>query len=154
MSSGIVEELFGERDETFTLGIGTGEELEEVRAEALRKQGFDAGQASLMAIFTRLSTGTWLIGDLRSTLRYGLIGGGMDRDAATRLVQRELRPGNVARCAILAAAVLRAFIIGEAEDQDSSAKKAPARRAARTRRAVKTDASDGAGSTDRAPSSD
>jgi len=154
MSTGVVEELFGEKDQAFLLTIGAAEELEEARAEDLRKRGFDAGQASLMAVFTRLSTGTFLVGDLRSTLRHGLIGGGMDRDAATRLVQRELVPGNIGRCAILASSVLRAFIIGDADDAKDKAKKPAPRRAGRTRRGAPTDGSDGAGSTGRAPSSD
>lgn len=155
MSTGVVEEQFGEREEVFLLTIGAAEELEEVRCEALRKMGFDAGQAGLMAIFTRLSTGTWLVGDLRSTLRYGLIGHGMERDPATRLVQRELVPGNMGRCAILASKVLRAFIIGDPEDAPKGGDPEKAEgSAAPIQPAAPTAASAGAGSTDRAPSSD
>lgn len=148
--SGMVEARFGEKVEAFSLTIGPAEELEEVRGEALRKQGFDVGQAALMAIFMRLSTQTWLIGDLRSTLRYGLIGAGMDRDAATRLVERELVPGNMGRCAVVASKVLQAFIVGEPDD---NSKKKPVR-PARTRRVAPTADSAGVGSTDRVPSSD
>lgn len=148
--SGVVQEPFGETEQTFLLTLGAAEELEEIRAEALRKRGvMDPGQASIMVMFTRLAGGSWLIGDARSVLRLSLIGGGMARDEATRLVEREVKPGALTRCTVIAARVLEKFLDGDPDDQpDGGSGKAEG--AAPHRHAAPTDDSGGVGSTDRA----
>lgn len=149
--AGMVRHLFGEIERDFLLTIGTAEELEETRAEALRKLGYDAGQAGVMAIFTRLTTNTWVVGDLRSVLRLSLVGAGMERETATRLVDRELTPGNMSAWAVLASKVLGGFLIGDPEDSPGGDAKKAEGAADPIPAAAPMDGSAGAGSTDRAP---
>lgn len=115
--SALVRRFFGEGDFDFALVIGPAEELEQVRCDALRKAGFDAGQGSIMAIKGRIAGGTFLLDDVRQTLRLGLIGAGMKREDAFRLVDRNLKPGHVLDAALVAADVLDALLSGDPDDQ-------------------------------------
>lgn len=116
-ASAQIVRFFGEADFAFALTIGPAQMLEEVRGEALRKQGFDPGASGLMAIQGRLADGTFLIGDIRETLRLGLIGGGMEREDAARLVDRHVVSGYLVKAAMLAGEVLYAALSGSPDDQ-------------------------------------
>ena len=41
-------------------------------------------------IYKRLSEGTWLINDIRETLRLGLIGGGLPQETARQLIEQHV----------------------------------------------------------------
>ena len=112
-----VTRFLGEGDFVFALTIGPAEQLEEVRGDALRLKGFGPGEGAIMAIQGRLSGGSFLIDDVRQTLRLGLIGGGMEPEAAFRLVERNLIPGTLVKAAIVAADVIDALLVGSPDDQ-------------------------------------
>lgn len=146
-----ITRFFGEGDYEFALTIGPAEQLEQVRGDAMRKLGFDAGQGGIMAIQRRLAEGTFLIDDVRQTLRLGLIGAGMDREEAFRLVDRNLQPGDLIRAAMVAGDVIDALLSGDPDDQPGADRpgedKGPPDP---TQPGSPTDASAGPGSTDRA----
>lgn len=143
--------FFGEGDYDFALTIGPAEQLEQVRGDALRKLGFDAGQGAIMAIQRRLAEGTFLIDDVRQTLRLGLIGAGMDREDAYRLVERNLQPGDLIKAAMLAGDVIDALLSGDPDDQPGADQSGGADGlSVPIQPGSQTDASAGPGSTDRA----
>lgn len=78
------------------------------------QEACDAGPAVVLG---RLQGDAWLIQDISSTIRLGLIGGGCTPEKALTLVDRyvESRPPMENR--MLAAAVLMAGLIGAPEDQ-------------------------------------
>lgn len=146
-----ITRFFGEGDYDFALTIGPAEQLEQVRGDALRKLGFDAGQGAIMAIQRRLAEGTFLIDDVRQTLRLGLIGAGMDREDAYRLVDRNLQPGDLIRAAMLAGDVIDALLSGDPDDQPGADQSGGADGPpVPTQPGSQTDAFAGPGSTDRA----
>lgn len=67
---------FGGAEQTFRLAIGELRELQE------------CCKAGPFEIFRRMLTGTWLVDDIRETIRIGLIGGGMDAKSALGLTVR------------------------------------------------------------------
>lgn len=146
-----VRRFFGEGEFTFALTIGPAEQLEQVRSDALRKMGFDAGQGAIMAIQGRLAGGTFLIDDVRQTLRLGLIGAGMDREEAFRLVDRNLKPGYVVKAAMVAGDVIDALLSGDPDDQPGADLPGePVGQPVPIQPGSPTDASDGPGSTAKA----
>lgn len=143
--------FFGEGEFEFALTIGPAEQLEQVRGDALRKMGFDAGQGAIMAIQRRLAEGTFLIDDVRQTLRLGLVGAGMEREDAWRLVERNLQPGDLIKAAMLAGDVIDALLSGDPEDQPGAdASGEPDGPPVPIQPGSPTAASDGRGSTARA----
>lgn len=150
-ASAQITRFFGEGDFAFALTIGPAQMLEEVRGEALRKQGFDPGHAGLMAIQSRLATGTFLIEDIKQPLRLGLIGAGMDREDAARLVDRHVVSGYIIKAAMVAGDVLDACLSGVPDDQPGADQLGEAKGAAvPIQPASPTAASAGAGSSAKA----
>lgn len=148
-----VTKFFGEADFRFALTIGVAQQLEEVRGESLRRQGFDPGHAGLMAIQGRLSAGMFLIADIKQTLRLGLVGAGMDPEDAARLVDRHVISGYLVKAAMIAGDVLDAALSGAVDDAPGSDRPGEVEgQPAPIQPGSRTDASDGPGSTDRAAS--
>lgn len=112
-----ITRFFGEGEFEFALTIGPAEQLEQVRGDALRKLGFGPGEGAIMAIQKRLADGSFLIDDVRQTLRLSLIGAGMEREDAFRLVERNLQPGDLIKAAMLAGDVIDALLSGDPDDQ-------------------------------------
>lgn len=96
---------FGNDNYTFALRWGQLASLQEA---------CDAGP---YVILERLATGTWKINDIRETIRYGLIGGGLTPPAALSLVREyvELRPPM--ENLLLARAILTAGLMGAPEEK-------------------------------------
>lgn len=110
--------FFGEGEFEFALRIAQCVELQEIT---------DAG---LMVTLDRLSS--LRIKDISHVLRLGLIGAGMQKDEAARLVHRHLVAGEIAACALVAAQVVQAAItgagdepLGEAEGSRTSDPRSP-----------------------------
>jgi len=99
--SGKFDATFGDGRHCFQLRLG---ELEELQEKC------DAGPPLILA---RLGAGQWRTGDVRETVRLGLIGGGMKPVEALALVERYLdqRPDWMEN-ALLARGVLAAALIG------------------------------------------
>lgn len=87
------------------LGIDQLEELQERT---------DAGPEELIL---RIDAGRWRVGDLRHTLRLGLIGGGLPATAAAVWIDRYAGPGRLLEWKSHARAILQAALIG-APDED------------------------------------
>lgn len=104
--SALVRQEFWDQAYDFRLGIAELEELQERCADP------DGRAASPPAVLRRILAGDWRVQDLRETLRLGLIGGGLDRGAALKLVGRAVQPGNLLPCVAAAAVVLQAALTG------------------------------------------
>jgi hypothetical protein len=100
----------GEHD--FRLGIG------ELRAIEQRS---DAGSSVVMM---RLLTGQFKIDDVFSTLRIGLVGGGMSETEAKKTVEAALDVASPYKLSVTAADVLRRFVMWD--DGDDQPGEAPA----------------------------
>lgn len=149
-----IRRFFGEGEFDFALTIGPAEDLELNRSDKLRKMGFDAGQGAIMAIQARLAGGTFLIDDVRQTLRLSLIGAGMEPEDAFRLVERNLKPGYVIKAAMVAGDVIDALLSGDPEDQPGADRPGePDGQPVPIQPGSPTGASDGPGSTAKAPRS-
>jgi hypothetical protein len=94
--------FFGDGDHDFALRIGECEELQEL---------LDCGLAESLQRVEAVR-----VNDIRQVLRLGLIGGGMSKEDAFRLVTRHLTPGDLGACAVLAARVVGAAIVGSPEE--------------------------------------
>lgn len=90
-------------DHPFRLGLG---ELRAVQDKC------DAGPE---LILQRIRMGIWKVDDLFEVLRFGLIGGGMDRSAATKLVQDTFDRTPLLEFKVPALAIL-AFALIQPED--------------------------------------
>lgn len=100
-----LEHVFiGEGYFTIALPIGPLQDLEEI---------LDCG---VSVIFTRFAQGTYTSKDLQHTIRLGLVGGGMDIEAAYDLVNRHVVSGYLAKYVIYATALLQAALVGVRED--------------------------------------
>lgn len=93
-------------EHTFNLPIGMLRALQ---------QRCDAGPQHIL---NRLSTGTWLVDDVVQTIRLGLEGGGMEKDAARQLVAQHVEDGALALSVITARLVLGAAIYGIDQGDD------------------------------------
>ena len=78
----------------------------------------DSGPGQVLA---RLNSGAWRIDDLICTLKFGLIGGGMDPEKAGRLVQRVFDEGNLFSLALTASAALTARLVGNPDEPKGGA---------------------------------
>jgi Phage tail tube protein, GTA-gp10 len=94
--------FFGDEEHDFRLGIGEAETLDE-------ETGF-----GLMELLNR--TESIHVRELRAILRNGLIGAGMKREPAFRLVQRHLVEGYLVEAAAVAANILVAAMRGVPDD--------------------------------------
>ena len=96
--------FFADREYEFGLQIGEVEELQELTGYGPQ------------ALWKRAASGEWGAKDLVETIRLGLVGGGMEREKAWRLVDRHVKPGYFAYCAILAETILKLAIWGVEEE--------------------------------------
>lgn len=91
---------------TFRLPIGQLRELQ------------DKCGAGPRVVFERLRTGTWLVDDIRETIRLGLIGGGQVKPIDARvLVERYVDPRPLSENVMAATSILLAAIVGVPDDQ-------------------------------------
>jgi hypothetical protein len=100
----------GERRK-FELRLGDAEDLEQ-----------KCNNSGIGAIMLRLSTHQFFVADIRSTIFYGLIGGGMPEPEATRLVTKFVDGTPLAQHIELAANIVGAFANG-IDPKDPGAKK-------------------------------
>ena len=96
--------FFEDGEHDFRLGIGELKTLQEKR---------DAGP---LLILTRLRTGAWFVEDIYESVRLGLVGGGMDKEAAYRKVEQNVRSGNLLVCLAIATAVVFAALADVEDD--------------------------------------
>lgn len=75
----------------------------------------DAGP---MELLNRLYSGAWRVDDLREILLQGLIGGGLDQAAATRLMRTAFDDLPLAQFVPLAQAVMGAAVVGAEDEPD------------------------------------
>lgn len=104
---------FGDGRHPFALPLGQVRELQE-----------KTGGIGPLMLLRRIQGGSWLIDDLRETIRLGLIGGGMAPVEALKLVERYCDARPPAEYAPSAHAVLLAFINGVPESKKKSGVKA------------------------------
>ena len=67
-------------------------------------------------VLNRLRTGQWMVDDVVSTIRLGLEGGGLPKDAARRLVAQHVEDRPLAMSVITAQLVLAASLFGSEDD--------------------------------------
>lgn len=96
--SAAIRLFFGEGEFDFALTIGALEELDE---------RFECGVSELMEHCAQIRAPV-----IHQVLRLGLIGKGMAKEQAFRLVQRHAGPGDLGSAAAVAAKVLAAVILG------------------------------------------
>ena len=92
-------------DHTFRLGI---KELEELQEKT------DCGPLFLL---NRILRNEWRVGDLRETIRLGLVGGGLDPFKAIELVKRYVDDRPLAESIEPAKAILTVAILGPADGE-------------------------------------
>lgn len=107
---------FGGARRTFEMTIEGLEELQEA---------CDAGPEEIL---DRVLTRRWRVKEIQESLRLGLIGGGMEANAALLMVARYAGPGNLAPHKALVACIVGAALHG-APDEDAPPEK-PRRRTA------------------------
>ena len=96
-----LEHVFvGENHFTVALTIGPLQDLEEI---------LDCGVSE---IFTKFMQGRWSSKELQHVIRLGLIGGGMDTEAAYDLVNRHVVSGDLLEYVVVATALLQASLAG------------------------------------------
>lgn len=108
-----ITEFLGDDDQDFRLGFGEFVELQE-------KTGVGP-----FALYKRLMTEDWMIGDISEVLRIGLIGGGMAPKDASKLVKRYVINRPPLENLTLARAVIMVGLYG-APEEDPKSKEAPA----------------------------
>ena len=121
--------FFGEGDFEFALLVAQLQELQDIAG---------AGPGGLLDRIKSGASVTW-VQDVKHTLRLGLIGGGMGKEEAHRLVERQVHAAYLLDCALVAIAVLGASYVG-VEEERSGEKKGRARKS----RPSPTAGSDGA----------
>lgn len=81
------------------------------------------------ALLQRIASGTWMLGDVRETIRLGLIGGGMKPVDALRLVRDYVDERPLLESVAPARTILMAALMG-APDGEKPGKRQPAKRKA------------------------
>lgn len=76
----------------------------------------DACDAGPAHILERLSTGMWRVEDIRAVLFHGLVGGGMEREFARKLIGRFVEDAPLNENVLVAQAVLLAALNGAPDD--------------------------------------
>jgi hypothetical protein len=99
---------FGDGAHDFALLIGQLEELQEK---------CDAGPE---AVFNRIASGTWMVADVRETLRLGLVGAGMESIKAAILVDRYAGSGSLAAHKDTAQRVILGALVGAPDEDEPS----------------------------------
>lgn len=102
--AGEIRFAWGDGEYKFRLGIGQLRELQEA---------CDAGPAF---IASRLRGDTWLMQDVRETIRLGLIGGGMEPQAALAMVRKHVDEYPLAQNKLVAWVILQAAVVGVPEE--------------------------------------
>ena len=98
-----VRSFFGDADYDFALRIGEVEELQET---------LDCGLMMTLQRVTDID-----VSAIRPVLRLGLIGGGLAKEDAFRLVQRHIAPGYLVDVARVAGDVVRAAMMGAPDER-------------------------------------
>lgn len=93
-----------------------GEHDFELRLEHLRALQ-DKCDAGPQWILSRLATKQWLVDDVIQPIRLGLEGGGMEKEAARKLVQKFVEDRPLTLSVLTAQAVLMIALFGEPDDQ-------------------------------------
>ncbi len=104
MSAGAITLPWGDGEHTFSLPLGQLRELQD-------KTGIGP-----LPLLRRVMEGTWLVDDLRETIRLGLIGGGMAPTAALTLVARYVERRPWTESVPLAQAILAAALFAPIEE--------------------------------------
>ncbi|TCR01064.1 gene transfer agent family protein [Neorhizobium sp. JUb45] len=76
----------------------------------------DKCDAGPQHIFERLANGLWMINDVTETIRLGLEGGGVEKEAARRLVKLHVEDRPLTEAIMTARLVLMAALFGAEED--------------------------------------
>ena len=76
----------------------------------------EACDAGPYVILDRIMNGTWRMNDIRETIRYGLIGGGMTPSDALKLVREYVEDRPPVENLMIAQAVLSAGLVGAPEE--------------------------------------
>lgn len=94
-----------------------GEHTFNLKIEHLRalQDKCDAGPAWVLA---RLGSKQWLVDDVVSTIRLGLEGGGMEKEAARKLVKKHVEDRPLTESVLTATAILMASLYGCEEAGD------------------------------------
>ena len=100
--SALIRRFFGDADHDFALRIGEVEELQEA---------LDCGLIPTLERVTNID-----VGATKAVLRLGLVGGGLRKEDAHRLVERHVVPGYLVDVSGLAGAVVRAALIGAGDE--------------------------------------
>ena len=114
----LVEEFFGEGIFRFQLSVGELVQLQELTG---------AGPGFLLIRIQDGSSASW-IGDVKHTLRLGLIGGGMAADLAFQLVERQVRAAYLLKASLVAIKVLAAAYVGREEEREPGEPKGTTKR--------------------------
>lgn len=76
----------------------------------------DACNAGPEEIFNRIRLGTWRVDDLMGIIRFGLIGGGMDRNEAARLVSNMFDAHGAVEFKLVSLGILQHALFGPDDD--------------------------------------
>lgn len=102
---GSIELIWPDEPRKFRLRLGELRELQE-----------KCGNRGPMTIANALAMGTWLVDDIVSTVRLGLVGGGMEQGAAAKMVNTHLGDGRLKEGIFVAQAILLAAITGPPDE--------------------------------------
>lgn len=97
-----IRRFFGEARFDFALNIGECEELQEE---------FDCGLVPLQRRCAEVG-----VREIRTVLRLGLVGGGLDKERAAMLIDRHVCPGDLATGSILAVELINAAIVAPEDE--------------------------------------
>lgn len=106
---------FADDDYVFRMGWGELEQLQEA---------CDAGP---YVVLDRLVTGRWRMADISSSIRLGLIGGGVEPVKALKLVRRYVEDRPPLESLVLAQLILGAAVAGAPEEDVGKKSEAPGR---------------------------
>lgn len=128
-----------------------GEHAFDLKIEHLRALQ-DACDAGPEWVLSRLMTKQWRVEDVVATIRLGLEGGGMAKDAARKLVVQHVEARPLTLSVLTAQAVLMIALYGDPDDQPGEADAGGESRATSSNLS-RAESGDGASSTDGAASS-
>lgn len=95
---------FAGEDRIFRLSLG--------RLRALQEK-VDCGP---MELLSRYATGAWRVDDLREVIYQGLVGGGLDAAAASRLMKTDFDDLPLAPFVVLARGIVLAAVVGAGDE--------------------------------------
>lgn len=100
----------------------------------------EACDAGPYVVLDRLVSGRWRLQDISETIKWGLIGAGMEQGAALQLVETEVETRPPLRNLVIAQKVLGAGVVGSSEEEVG--KKSEAANQGRPKRRSRTGSSD------------